>query len=745
MSAPRPIEQRLLLPIEMEIEAVIGRLDGADRSTARLELLEGVSARVGGFSLSDYADLLGGERLLSLAEVELVAERLAEALRLLPIPAPLALSSLARPVLTVSEQRRTGAYYTDFRLAQLLADRIGTELTPARTVVDSAAGTGILLAAAALRACGADREALAAMVGGGLFASDLSREALRGTSLALASLTHDLFAIDSLQGHLREGDSLLAGTGLWEDLDGAFDVVVGNPPWEKLRLTRHEHLKSHGVGRNYGSDYANHPAEGMLKAARAEMANYRLALESRYSWQGTGESDLYKFFTELSFRLIGSQGTVGLLLPGGLLRSLGTRELREHLFAASKRLEISVLDNRANFFAIDTRVKFLAVVSRIDSVGESRNSPIDLRNTRMSDAGWRHQQVRIGRQTLRQIRPDLSVPEVASRHEWDIVRRAYTIGSRLDEEGQPWQLQISRELDMTNDRSRFVAPGSPDALPLLEGRHIQQFHLGAKRYCKGRGRSARWEVAPPGSRRLVTQFSYPKLSLSSALVERTAARRIGFCDVTGQTNERSMLAALVPAGVVCGNKVPTILLPECAGDEDAFHAAIAVFNSFTFDWLLRRVVTTSVNYFVLRGLPFPAMDPDSLPARRLASLARAADLSSPEADLWDIAQARAEIDARVAQAYGLDIHDLAAMLEDFPLLDRSQPSFPGEPRSTITRDYTLLIASDLLEKGRQGEFAGLRDRVEAARSAGAIPFIPSEAGPVFMPERREGVRRGSAS
>lgn len=743
MSAPKPFEQRLLLPLEKEIDSVIGPLRRPDRPVARLELLEGVASRIGGFGLTDYVDLLGGDRLLSLAAVEHLAGRLVEALRVLPIPAPLALSSLARPALTVSEQRRTGAYYTDFRLAQLLAERIGADLSPTRTVVDAAAGTGILLAAAALQACGADRDASAEMVGSGLFASDLSGEALRGTSLTLASLTHDLSAIASLQGNLRQADSLVAGTDLWSDCGQAFDVCIGNPPWEKLRLTRHEHLQSHGVSRQYGSDYSRHPAEASLNAAREDLKEYSHEIKSSYLWQGGGEPDLYKYFAELAFRLIGSQGTVGLLLPGGLLRSLGTRELREKLFAVSKHLEISVLDNRANFFAIDTRFKFLVVVSRTDSVKTSRNFPIQLRHSSISDSGVRHQQVNIGRRTLRTIRPDLSVPEVATPHAWAIFRRANRTGLRLGDSGNPWRLQINRELDMTNDRPHFVTPGTPNSLPLIEGRHIHQFHLGAKRYRHGRGRGARWDAAPPGSQKLVTQFSFPRAMLSAMQTERTSQKRIGFCDVTGQTNERSMLAAIVPAGVVCGNKVPTILLPDC--DEDALYTSIAIFNSFTFDWLLRRVVTTTVNYFVLKGLPFPTLDPDSLPARRLASLARTADLSQSSVDLWETAHARAEIDARVAQAYGLNMRDLGAMLMDFPLLDRSQPSLPGERRSTITRDFTLLIASELLDCGGQSDLIGLRDRVEAAKRVGAIPFIPSEAGLAFTPSGREGGRGGCAT
>ena len=34
--------------------------------------------------------------------------------------------------------------------------------------------------------------------------------------------------------------------------------------------------------------------------------------------------------------------------------------------------------------------------------------------------------------------------------------------------------------------------------------------------------------------------------------------RIGYCALTGQTNERTVLAGLVPGGCVAGNKIPTL-------------------------------------------------------------------------------------------------------------------------------------------------------------------------------------------
>ena len=99
---------------------------------------------------------------------------------------------------------------------------------------------------------------------------------------------------------------------------------------------------------------------------------------------------------------------------------------------------------------------------------------------------------------------------------------------------------------------------------------------------------------------------------------------------------------------------------------------------------------------------------------------------------------RAEIDAQVATAYGVDGDVLEDLLGDFPLLDRGQPSLPGESSSTVTRDLFLLKASEL--SGRRDEERAAR--VTSAKALGAMPYTPAEFAHVQVPT--EGGRRCQA-
>ena len=125
-------------------------------------------------------------------------------------------------------------------------------------------------------------------------------------------------------------------------------------------------------------------------------------------------------------------------------------------------------------------------------------------------------------------------------------------------------------------------------------------------------------------------------------------------------------------------------------------------------------------------------------------------------DVNERGKLRAEIDARVAEIYGLTPLEYARVLSTFPSLDQDQPPLPGdtfirktnkgektEPRGFITRDLALLTFFELIredpprdivaffgESGvyierQTGPIRDLRERVREAVRRGAVAYIPS--------------------
>ena len=726
MSAPRPVEAEYLAPVEAALTATVGRGCGPDSFELRLQILEAASARFGGFDLAEFHEAFGVKSKHSAAELLEIATPVANAIERSPIHPAMALSALAREVLHEQDRKNTGAYHTDFRLATRLAKLAAPKLTHKSKVIDPASGAGILLAALTHAVCGLDRAKTAYWLAHGVCAADLSENSLRAALLALASFTDDVSALKAMRARWFCGDSLMAERKVWTDMaPEGFDAVIGNPPWEKVKLSRHEFLKSSGTKRHYGAQIDGFD-EKKFAQQRDEIAIYARRLLVRYPNLGNGEPDLYIAFTDLFFQLCKGQGVVVALIPGGLIRSQGTQTMRQKIFDASQSVSLSIIDNRARFFAIDTRFKFLAVALTKAGSEKSKREPITLLHERGTPTGLEITgTAAIGRTALARVRDDLSLPEVRSVSEWRLFSKIGEAGISWEEPGYGWTPKFCREVDMTKERQKFLARPTLGALPLVEGRMVQAHRFGVKGHVSGSGRSALWEAYSIGGSLLSPQFWIRPSDMPRANQHRADVVRVGFCDIAGQTNERSLMASLIPAGVICGNKVPTILFPEDPSEERLL-VWVSIANSFAFDWMLRRVLTTTVNYFLLQSVPMPKLAKDGLPWKRLVSAARELrklDTAGASRETYErMAHLRGEIDAEVAVAYALCLEDMELVLQDFPLLDRGQVRLPGEAKSTITVDSVLAA----MAKRTGSQSAVWSQRVIEARALGAMAYVPSE-------------------
>lgn len=726
MKPSSTVEGKRLAKADAYITQYLRRYRG-NNEELRFQLLEAVSARLGGFDFQAFCSkfaikpLMAPERLLD------DAKALVLLLSDTGIHPSLCLSALAREALDHSEQRNNGAYHTDFRLALHLAHSVELHFTKGAKVLDPACGAGILLTAVSIVACGPDRLLASEWLRESVYAADLSPLALRGTRLSLASLTDDLDAIATMYARWRAQDSLLVPDATWLELsEDGFDVVIANPPWEKVKLTRHEYAKANGETRDYGASYRLQSLAGYEKA-KTERAAMAGSLIERYPVLAKGEPDLYVAFTELLYKLTRVSGHGALLVPAGLIRSLSTETLRRALVEGTDDLAFTIMENRARHFAIDTRFKFLVVNYRRKASSSKALTAVKIGHASANtERVIPAPQVRLALKDIEHLRSDLTLPEVRSAEEWHLFKKMQYNGSVISSEDSPWYPEFCREIDMTHGRRYFVKRPEKGCLPVIEGRMVQPHRLGCKSYVSGEGRSAVWHNLPPGQSRIAPQFWLPLSAASSEATRRSRRMRVGFCDITGQTNERSMMAALIPPEVICGNKVPTISFPNDPSDDRLF-LWLAIANSLPFDWLLRRIITTTVNYFVLLSLRLPNLEMNSLPGQRLISISRKLHEldqagNSGLDQVWRIAELRCEADVLVAKAYGCSEGDLRLMLRDFPLLDRGEPPLPGEPSSAVSEDFLL---SKWLRKTRV-ENQQYSQRVEDARQLGAVPYVSSE-------------------
>ena len=732
MAVTTTYEVSLLQPFEVAIANAVRNTP--NEYEGKLQLLEFWASTIGGF---DYADYCASFQIAAKFESKLlhsVSAKLTLLAENIGVDKSLIIAALSREPLDRAGQKEVGAYYTDYRLATLIGNQSSTVLSKESTVADLSSGSGILLAAVAAAYKQKYPDNTERWLNRNVYAYDLSEYALRGCRIALSSYLSDVTGIKAMTEKWRIADSLLD-----DNLPAReFDLVVGNPPWGKVKLTRHTYMVKNGNGHTYGAEYEPYD-NNHFTAEKKKLADYNKRLREQYDWLQKTESDTYIAFLQRAFGAVKEDGRVLILLPAGIIRSKGTTAIREELATKCSHLSFVVISNRARFFAIDTRFKFVL----LDCDFAEKASFSDGINLSHCDGTKNEisvsEPVTISIPVLRKARPDLTLPEVRSAEEMELYFRIYENGCDWSKSPE-WAYSISRELDMTNDKELFYTKPNGATIAVVEGRMVQQHWFAVKKYVSGTGRAARWE---PANGELKPQFWMNPKDLSKEFYARVQRERVGYCDIAGQTNERAMMSCILPAGVACGNKVPTILFENSSNGKREL-LWVGITNSFVYDWLLRRIISTTANYFMILGVPMPEITIDSESAEAVITATRTIRelRSAPEADEMKIAAFRRQIDIAVALAYGLSYNDLCQIMEDFPLLDRKQPSLKGEKRSTVTRDYLLSGASR--RYGVQTE--EYSKRYQTARKRGAAPYIPTdivgERTGEFIGKRKHATDRG---
>ena len=683
-------------------------------SLARLSLLEAAACRYSGMPVDLYRVTTGYDDGIDVDEG--YVDGLVAAIDTCGIPAAMALASLARIEESEVETKRNGAIYTDFRLARYLAATVASRYTGG-PIIDPSCGTSIVLAACA-SVLGNRYDCVEAFVTQNLYGIDLSPLAIRGSLLTLATYVRDEAGLRLLVTHFACKDSLELGSNMpsFFGLE-AFGAVVGNPPWERVRPSRNEFAREHGVVVDYGTELSELPAG--YKQHRDASRALSTRLSKAYGLKGG--MDLYRAFLSLSIGICAQDGCVALYLPAGLIRSKSLAPVRSYIVGEFREVGISVFMNHARFFAIDSRFKFVLAVLG-EKHGGTNSDGVHFRYCTADDESVIvSSELMLDKSLFNDVSGKLGAPEVKTDAEAETLKRIWQNAERMTNHRLFGGVQPMRELDMTLDKHLFKKCGRVDetaaAMPLIEGRMVSQYRCGCKEYLSGAGRSAKWGAVPVGSSRISPQFYVEEADLEPSLASRMNRRRIGFCDIAGQTNERAMQAAFVPAGCACGNKVPTLLFD----DDDVAMLWLGIVNSFVFDWVVRRYITTTINFFILENLPFPTIDLDGGLAQSIIGCVRRitemedSDDGWNRDELWAYALERANLDALVFEAYGLDAGEMDVILADFPLVDQVNARLADGFKPTIQ-----LVRAQVM---------GDRGAIDEAKDAcvqGAMPYVPNE-------------------
>jgi len=453
--------------------------------------------------------------------------------------------------------------------------------------------------------------------------------------------------------------------GVWSDweadrLSGGFDAVIGNPPWDRMKLQQLEWFASRRpeiAAKSRAADRkklveklvkSGDPLAEEFKLAERRandalrMARFSSALPARDSETGKrtsapsdqypllsgGDINIYSLFVERAHTLAKPGGMVGLLVPIGV----GTDKT-----SAKYISDITENQRIKAFIAFENRHKWLFK----DVHAEDQPTVLVVSNAERRYPQFRYAvklhalpdeqldpTIEMDAATLLAVNPNTgTMPIFRTSTDARIVPAIYArtpvfIRKSGQDETSDWGFKYLTMFHMSNDsglfRNKSELENEESAwptgaqhfqsktgtwLPLYEGKTIQIYNhryasiITPAKSVSGQGQSIHSSLTELSSPDFVASPRYWVNSDNIKAIRRGYA--IGFNDVCNTNNERSLVAAIVPR-IGAGNTLPLL------DNLDAADCSLLVanLNSTPCDYVARnKIQSRHLNKYILEQLP----------------------------------------------------------------------------------------------------------------------------------------------
>jgi hypothetical protein len=530
----------------------------------------------------------------------------------------------------------------------------------------------------------------------------------------------DVFEQTSLLGFSPQEDALKRNNG--------FDCVLGNPPWERIKLQEKEFFAAKDA------DIAN----AQNKAAREKLikllsqnnpkllqqfedakhdadAQSKFIRESgRFPLTAVGDINTYAVFAETTRKLISVNGRVGIIVPTGIATDNTTKDFFGDLIKTQSLASLTGLENEAFIFSeVHHAFKFcMLVITGKNSKIESTDFTFFCRYFKDVDNEKRH--FSLSSNEIALINPNtLTCPIFRTRQDAELTKKIYQYLPVLENEAtgvNPWGISFMRMFDMANDSSLFKsccasAPNEDvlkhnnerELLPLYEAKMFHQFDHRYSTYENATQANLNAGILPQTTPEMKQDFDFTvtprywvdKKEVENKLVNWKKEWLLSFRDITNSTSERTAIFSILPR-VGLGNTSPIVFIDNKYISNIC--CLVANFISLIFDFVTRQKVGgTHLTYFYIKQLPiippewYTPEDIEFISSRVLELVYTAYDMKPFAEDMgydgepfiWDEnrrAKLRAELDAKYAKLYGLTRDELRYILDPANIYGAEFPS-----------------------------------------------------------------------
>jgi hypothetical protein len=483
--------------------------------------------------------------------------------------------------------------------------------------------------------------------------------------------------------------------------ESGFDVIVGNPPWEKEKVEENRFWTRHYPGFHSLSQKERETITRRLRTQRPDLAQAyereaeqsdllrRVLVSGPFPGMGTGDPDVYKAFCWRFWNLAhGKGGRIGVVLPRSAWAAKGSQDFRMVVLERAREEDLTQLLNNKGWVFDDVHPQFTITLTSVNKAAPQEHQTLPLRGPFSSEEryakGMLKEPLRLTVKEILSWTDTAALPLLPTEQSGEVflqLRKA----PRLDvNEANSWRARPYAELHATNDKKlmRFADDRPEGYWPIFKGESFDLWEPDTGLYYawadpkkvmgalqKKRLRSSKLERSP---------FSeFPPSCIRDPETLPCLKPRIAYRQVTRSTDTRTVRAVLLPPKVFVSHAAPYLLAVR--GDDTDQAYLLGVLCSIPLDWYARRYVEINMDIHIMNAFPVPRPSRDNPLRQRVVSLAgrlaaydnryrqwaRTVGVECGRLEDDEKEDMIHELDAVVAHLYGLSERQLQHIFETF--------------------------------------------------------------------------------
>ncbi len=399
-----------------------------------------------------------------------------------------------------------------------------------------------------------------------------------------------------------------------------FNVILGNPPWEAIKVEEKKFWARYYPGIKSKSQREFEAEKVNLYSSRPDLLRLmhlekneqdqirKIILAGNYPGIGKGDPDLYKAFSWRFVNLISKKnGSLGIVMPRSAISANGSQEFRRYIAKNSESVDISLLRNSAKWvFDIDPRYT-IALISISKKV---YNFPgIFLKGPFISlehfQEGINKKYIPIKFDEIESWTEDCAFPLLPNPESLDVLRQLKKSPFITADISNDWFLKPRRELDASLQKNLMdlESKNCPEGFwPVYKGASFDIWNSDTKEYYA-------W-----GDPKIIKPFL---LSREVNRAEREGRNsnfrtihaenpRISFRLITRATDNRTMRASLIPPK--CFQQHSVQFIEFIRGDLYDQIYVLGFLSSIPLDWYSRKFVELNFTFNYFNSLPIPRLE-----------------------------------------------------------------------------------------------------------------------------------------